>query len=116
MKSVKKILKISVFVIIFFVILTLIKTVFEYFSITSYKINNVISIIIPILSFAFGGFKIGKISEKKGWLEGLKLSLFLIFLMSLATLFMGKFKLDYLIYLAILTISGMFGGMLGINR
>jgi len=116
MKSIKKILKISIYMIIFFIILVFIKTLFEYFNLTNYKINNVINIIIPILSFAFGGYKIGKISEKKGWLEGLKLSLFIIVLMILATIFTGKFKIEYLIYLMILTISGMFGGMLGINK
>ena len=116
MKSVKKILKITVYLIIFFIVLTFIKSLFEYFNITNYKINNVINIIIPVLSFVFGGFKMGKISEKKGWLEGLKLSLFIIVLMILATAFTGKFKIEYLIYLIILTISGMFGGMCGINR
>ena len=116
MKSIKKILKISIYMIIFFIALTIIKTSFEHFNITNYKINNIINIIIPILSFAFGGYKIGKISEKKGWLEGLKLSLFIIVLMSLATIFIGKFKTEYLIYLIILTISGMFGGMFGINK
>lgn len=102
--------------IIFFIALTFLKTLFEHFNITNYKINNIINIIVPILSFAFGGYKIGKKSEKKGWLEGLKLSLFIIVLMSLATVFIDKFKIEYLIYLVILTISGMFGGMLGINK
>ena len=116
MKSIKKILKTSVYVIIFLIILTLIKTVLEYFNITNYKINNIINIVIPILSFTFGGFKMGKISEKKGWLEGIKLSLFLIVLMFLTTLFLGKFKIDYLIYLIILTVSGMVGAMFGISK
>ncbi len=116
MKSIKNILKSSLYMLIFFIILTLIVTILNYFNIFNYKAMNIIKIIVPILSFCFGGFTIGKASNKNGWLEGLKQSSFVSLILAIITLLVKAFKLEYFIYLIILIVAGTFGSMLGINK
>ena len=116
MKSLKKIIKSIVTTTIIFLLLTIIKTIFNYFNILNYKIINIIKLLIPIISMFFGGFKIGKNSEKKGWLEGIKISLIISIFFLIITLLLNKFKLKYLLYLVIIIVSGVFGSMIGINK
>ena len=116
MQSIKKILKISLSTLIFFQIFTLLVTILNYFNIFDYKIMNIIKITIPLISFCFGGFKIGKKTTKNGWLEGLKLSSFMSITLIITCIILKKFKLSYLIYILILTISCVFGSMLGIMK
>ena len=116
MKSLKKIIKSIVTTIIIFLLLTIITTIFNYFNILNYKIINIIKLLIPIISMFFGGFKIGKNSEKKGWLEGIKISLIISIFFLTITLLLNKFKLKYLLYLVIIIVSGVFGSMIGINK
>ena len=63
------------FIIGSLLILTLLLTFFNYFNLFSNGLVSTFKIIIPIISLFAGGFFIGKKSSKKGWLEGLKLSL-----------------------------------------
>ncbi len=116
MKSIKKILKISLYTIVLFLSLTLLITVLENFGIINYETKNIIKMIIPMISLAFGGYKIGKISDKNGWLEGIKLALFIITMMIITTISLNAFKIEYLLYLVILTVSGIFGSIIGINK
>lgn len=116
MKNIKNILKSSAYTLILFISLSFIVTILNYFNIFNYKIINIIKIIIPLISFGFGGYKIGKYSNKKGWLQGLKLSTFNSAVFLIITLILKSFKPEYLIYILILIVSGIFGSMLGINK
>lgn len=116
MKSIKNILKSSLYMLIFFITLTLTITILNYLNIFNYKTMNIIKIIVPIISFCFGGFIIGKASNKNGWFEGIKLSSFISLILIIITLLTKTFKLEYLIYLIILTTAGTFGSILGINK
>lgn len=106
------------FIIGSLLVLTFIMTIFNYFNLFSNNIVSVLKIIIPIVSLFIGGFLIGKKSSKKGWLEGLKLSLiFIIILILFNLLGLGnKIELKNILYYIIIIISCMFGGMLGINK
>ena len=106
------------FIIGSLLILTLLLTFFNYFNLFSNGIVSTFKIIIPIISLFAGGFFIGKKSSKKGWLEGLKLSLiFTIILILFNLLGLGnKLELKNILYYLIIIISCMFGGMLGINK
>lgn len=106
------------FIIGSLLILTLLLTLFNYFNLFSNGIVSTFKIIIPIISLFAGGFFIGKKSSKKGWLEGLKLSLiFTIILILFNLLGLGnKLELKNILYYLIIIISCMFGGMLGINK
>ena len=56
-------------------VLTLLISILNYFNIITGSFLSVFKILTCIISLFVGGFVIGKNSNKKGWLEGLKLSL-----------------------------------------
>lgn len=98
--------------------LTIILTVMSYFNIFGKKIITIFKITIPILSLFIGGIQIGKRSKKKGWLEGLKLSLIFIIILCLFN-YLGlnkSFELKNILFYLILIISTIFGSMIGINK
>lgn len=115
MKYLKTLSKTLLFTIIFFIFLTLLLTIFNYFNIINYQILNIGKIIIPILTLMFGGLLMGKKASKNGWLEGLKISLIIIIILIIITLIINKFSPKKLTYFLILIISGIFGSILGIN-
>ncbi len=107
-----------IYIICFLLGLTFISTLFNYINLFGNTFINVLKVIIPIISLFVGGFVIGKRTGKKGWLEGIKLSLiFLAFL----TIF-NYLALDFsmspktLIYYIILVIATTFGSMIGVNK
>lgn len=116
MKNIKKIIKIFLYTIALFFTLTLIFTILENINVINYKSKNIIKMIIPMISMAFGGYKIGKISDKNGWLEGIKLALFILIIMTVTTLLLKSFKIEYLIYILILTVAVIIGSIIGINK
>lgn len=116
MKSFKIIIKTILTSAIIFSILTLIITILNYFNILNYKIINIIKLLIPLISMFIGGYKIGNNSEKKGWLEGIKFSLITSILFLIITIILKKLKLEYLIYLIIITTSTTLGSIIGINK
>ena len=99
-------------------VLTFLITILSYFNIMSDKIASIFKIIIPIIALLFGGIYIGKRSNKKGFIEGLKLglifSIFTIIFNYLA--FDYSFKFKYLLFYIILIVSSILGSMIGINR
>lgn len=118
MKYLKKLGMSFIYIIGTLLILTLITTTFSYFNIFNDKVTSIIKIIIPIISMFIGGFYIGKNSNKKGFLEGLKLglifSLFLIIFNYLALF--NSFEFKHLLFYIILIISSIFGSMIGIMK
>lgn len=99
-------------------LLTFFTTILNYFNIINYKVVTILKIIIPILSLFVGGYLIGKKSYSKGWLAGLKLAVIFLLILCLFNFFGldSKIQITDLIYYLILTISTMFGSMIGINR
>ena len=118
MKYLKKLGFSFLYIIGSILILTFITTILSYFNILNDKITSIIKIIIPIISMLIGGFYIGKRSNKKGFLEGLKLggifSCILIIFNYLAL--DNSFKFKYMLFYIILIISSILGSMIGINR
>lgn len=106
------------YIVVSLLILTFILTLFSYFNIIGDKTVSIFKIIIPVISLFIGGFFIGKKSLKKGWLEGLKLSLiFLIILIIFEYLALNQsFNIKNLLYYIILSISSIFGSIIGINK
>lgn len=98
-------------------ILTFFLTTFSYFNVMGGSFVKVLKIIIPILSLFLGGFYLGKVAIKKGWLEGVKLGSTMILLLILFNYLALRysFKIDYILYIAILMVSSVLGSMLGIN-
>lgn len=92
-------------------------TLLNYFNIANGKFFSILKILVPLTGILVGGIIIGKRSEKKGWLEGLKLSLILIITLILLNnlIFKNPFKLKILVYYSILIITSIFGSVIGIN-
>ena len=106
-------------IVLFFsalIILNLISTILYYFNITSTSFNNILKVIIFIITFLLSGIYIGRNSNKKGWLEGLKISGILIVLFLLTSLLVKyDFNFKQVIYYIISSITIVFGSMIGIN-
>ena len=74
-------------------------------------------LIIVIASIFIGSFLLGKKSNKKGYLEGIKYSAILIFLLVIINLlFIKVFEIKSLVYFLIIIVSSTFGSMVGINK
>lgn len=118
MKFLKNISNSFLYILISILILTFITTIFNYFEIFSYKTINILEIIIIIISMFLGGYKLGQKSNKKGYIEGIKLgiifSIFLVIFNYLA--FDNPFKIKYLLFYIILIASSSLGSMIGINK
>ena len=98
-------------------ILTLVVTIFHYFNLFHSEVTSIFKMIIPVSAMLVGGIIIGKQSDKKGWLEGIKLGFaFLMFLMIFNYLALRiSFQSTDIIYYIILIVSTIFGSMIGIN-
>lgn len=118
MKYLKKLVKPFIYMIGIIVILPILIALMHYVGIINLKIVNIFKILISISSFLIGGFFIGKVSDEKGWLEGLKLSIIFLTVLTIFN-YLGLdsgFNFKNLIYYVILIISSMLGSMIGINR
>ena len=96
---------------------TFVITLLNYFNLLSSNVANTIMLIIVIVSIFIGSFLLGKKSNKKGYLEGIKYSAILIFLLVIINLlFIKVFEIKSLIYFLIIIVSSTFGSMVGINK
>lgn len=115
LKKILKSLGITFFVIL---ITAFFLTLLYYFNIISSNIYNIFTLIIPIISLLIGSMFLGKKSDKKGWLEGLKLGsiTILLFLCFASIIFKSNFSIKLSIYYIILLLISIVGGMIGINH
>ena len=107
-----------IYILSFIIGLTFIFTLLNYIGLLNNTTINIIKIIIPVLSMFIGGFVIGKRTGKKGWLEGLKLSLIFLVILTLFN-YLGlksNLSLKVGIYYLVLIISTMFGSIIGVNK
>ena len=113
----QKYLKITGYVLSVILILTLFLTFFHYFNIINEKIVEITKLIIPLIALFIGGYKVGKRSYKKGWLEGIKLGLFIVMIFIIFSLIL-RLGIDVrnILYYFILLVASMLGGMIGISR
>ena len=95
---------------------TFLLTIFNYFDIIRADWIKVMKFLIPVIAIFIVGYKLGKQSEKKGYLEGVKIGglvagLFLVFVV-----LVDKFMWKSLLYYLIIILIAVIGSMLGINR
>ena len=99
---------------LFFIFLFLI-TILQYTGIISNNILQIIFTIIIFSSFLIGGISFGKKSIKKGWWEGIKLSIINIVLIMIINLIFTNINIkSYILYLIIFLGSTM-GSIIGVN-
>lgn len=103
----------------FFIILligTLFITLINYFNLLNTKIISILKFILPISAMLISSYKLGKISEKQGYLEGLKLGSIIILIFLLLILLLDSFSLRSILYYLILLLTSIIGSMIGINK
>lgn len=111
-----KYLKSIIFFFSFLLISNVIITILYYFNITSSSFNNILKIIIFILSFISVGISIGKKANKKGWLEGLKIAGILVAFFLITSLILRyDFNIKQILYYIICILTIVLGSMIGIN-
>lgn len=99
-------------------VFTFLMTLFNYVGVIPNSMVSIVEIVIPLLSLFIGGYLLGKKSQKKGWLQGLKLGILFILLLLLFQ-YLGlhmNFDVRNLVFYLLLMMSTIFGSMLGINR
>ncbi len=102
----------------FLILFSLILTTFNYFDILHFKLTNTFIFIGMILFLFLIGFEYGKKALKKGFLEGLKIGLWLIFILLFINIvfYHDHFSLERIIYYSVLILSSTLGSMVGINK
>lgn len=97
---------------------TFLITILNYFNIINPLFTNILNIIIPIVSLFIGGLLIGRESNNKGYLEGIKFgSIYALFIILYNILMVNsKFNFKIILLCIILIISAMIGSMIGINK
>lgn len=106
------------FIVAFMLVFTFIATILNYVGLFSSTIMKIIKIIIPVIAMLMGGFIIGNKQGKKGWLEGLKLSLIFLIILTIFN-YLGlksSFSVKLIIYYTILIVSTILGSIIGVNR
>ncbi len=95
----------------------LIITSLYYFNLINNNTYKVFKIIAITISLFINSYVLGKKAQNKGYLEGLKLSIIIIIIFFLTTLITKQpVKLSIIIYYLIISITCIFGSMVGISR
>lgn len=102
--------------IISIIISLLILTILYNYNIINAAIFNILKLIFLLLSLFINSYILGKKAKNKGYLEGIKLSTFIILLFTIISLFTKNLKFKSVIYYTIIFITSLFGSMFGINK
>ena len=105
---------ISMFLIVFFVYLLLI-SIIGYFELFNYKTINIINYIVMIVLF-FLGHKTAHMEQKKGYLNGFLVSLVLVIIFLVISLFTSKIGFPNIVYYMSLILSSVIGGIVGVKE
>lgn len=113
----KKYLKSVSYSLILIIVLILFITILNYIGLIYGIALNSIKLIVPIIAMFIGGIIIGKSSIQKGWLNGIKIGLIVVFIFFVLSL-ITKYKIDIkmLLYYLIIIISSILGSMVGISK
>ena len=109
-----KYLKTLIFEFIILISMLIITTILYYFNITGSSINNIFNILVFIITFILSGIYIGRRSNKRFYLEGIKISGINIFIFIIISLIF-KLGFDYrnILYYLLIIILTTFGSILG---
>lgn len=109
-------LKSFILSIIIFISSSIIITIFNYFNIINGIFLKIIFLLIPIISIFIGSYKLGKLSNQKGFIEGIKYGIIWILIFMIINLIIKNFTPLSIIYFIILIFLSILGSILGINR
>lgn len=106
---------ISMFLIVFFVYLLLI-SIIGYFELFNYKTINIINYIVMIVLFFLLGHKTAHMEQSKGYLNGFLVSLVLVIVFLIISLFISKIGFPNIVYYMSLILSSVIGGIVGVKE
>ena len=98
------------------IVCSFIITIFNYFNIINGNILKIIFLFISIIGIFIGSYKIGKVSNQKGYIEGIKYGLIWVILFVIICLICKVFDWTSIIYYFILLFISILGSILGINN
>lgn len=118
MKQLKHYGKILLIFLISSILLSLLLGIMNYFGLLQGKITQIIIWIYMILFSFYAGLSTGKLAEKNGYLEGIKIGGILVLLLLLCNLifFASPFSMTRFIYYVIIFIVTIASSMFGINK
>lgn len=111
-----KYLKSSIYTLCILIGSTIIITILNYFNILMGNVLKITELLIPIISIFIGSYILGKSSNNKGYIEGLKYGITWIILFLIINLISKNFTYLSLIYYLILIIIAIVSSIIGINR
>lgn len=111
-----KYLKSSIYTLCILIGSTIIITILNYFNILMGNVLKITELLIPIISIFIGSYILGKSSNNKGYIEGLKYGIAWIILFLIINLISKNFTYLSLIYYLILIIIAIVSSIIGINR
>lgn len=113
----KKYLKSLGYIFVLIITLTFLVTILNYIGLFKGTFFTILKFIIPAISMFIGGVIIGKNSEKKGWLNGLKIGVIAILIIVLVSVIAkNTFNIKNIIYYIMLLAICVFGSMIGISK
>ncbi len=94
----------------------IILTILNYFNILNSNIIKILELFIPPISIFIGSYKIGRTTNQKGYIEGIKyggvwITIFLIF-----NLITKNITIIGILYLLLIILISIFASILGINK
>ena len=111
-----KYLKSSIYTLCILIGSTIIITILNYFNILMGNVLKITELLIPIISIFIGSYILGKSSNNKGYIEGLKYGMAWLILFLIINLISKNFTYLSLIYYLILIIIAIVSSIIGINR
>ena len=111
-----KYLKSSIYTLCILIGSTIVITILNYFNILMGNVLKITELSIPIISIFIGSYILGKSSNNKGYIEGLKYGMAWIILFLIINLISKNFTYLSLIYYLILIIIAIVSSIIGINR
>ena len=116
MRYLKNLGRTLLYMLVIVLVFTLIVTLLSYFNIFGDNITKIMKFIIPTISTFIGGIMMGKRTNKKGIIEGARLSFIIITILMLLSVILSSFKRQSLIYYLIIMVTTIFGSLIGVNK
>lgn len=118
LNKLKSYFKVILIGLLFMIVFAFLLSIFQYFNLFYGKVSEVFMFIYMAILFFIIGFLVGKKATHKGYLEGIKISLSLIFILIVINVlfYQTGFSLERTIYYFILILSSTLGSMIGINK
>lgn len=118
LNKLKSYFKVILIGLLFMIVFAFLLSILEYFNLFYGKVSEVFMFIYMAILFFIIGFLVGKKATHKGYLEGIKISLSLIFILIVINVlfYQAGFSLERTIYYFILILSSTLGSMIGINK